>query len=888
MTMAAAPPTVGASWTESQSSTRAGPQGLQMGMSGLSLVNDTPSGRAPSDEPASRNHSFGSISIPSSDQNLSGLRGTPPPPGSPQLQKSLYQINTKVLAKPPGLGVFSVPSPIGKNSTTNNTLSSSPNLTLTPSSSVDGNCELFGGFALQDSSFMTENSAQFDASDGVKSRSPWSDFGHAFGGVGAFESDPDDGLHGLGALRDRAHSSPGPNITGLLSTSPPVRIDLSAHQGDLSPLYSEMDSRQRVLPPDPRRIRATKESTVPRFGSRPPLSGGGSLSQSPYNFDVSYGEITRNSVVGISQDSSGLQRPELNYSASDGSGGYGRHMRSRSSGGIVSDFPVVHQLRGANIESYGHHQHQLIDQSHSHKFGTLPNLINHIQQQQHRNLSHSQHNFFPGQNRHTRSFSHSGALQHTNVFPQETYEGKSLGRSYDGSLLHASFQNADVIYSGDNFSGITHGNGLGRSASAGDKLSQSHGLFQRNSGISQPSSHLTTAMNGAQDQRRNSDTNQGGFSPHGGQQGVQTRQSQYQQRKEDFNHSISQPNLSGQLESTLGGPNLQRRNSDVYQGGMLNYGGQQGMGGRQLQYQQRREDCNKSPRYDGTDPIMATPDEMRLFNMNVASNEGSSAFGHNQSQTHNNASMTGRHNSSGSLTSSPMSADGSQRPHQRSGSFGMSHSHSTGGLPPFQNQSHPGQYGMDDDLSHPLAGEHINDPGDDLGFSNNGISASIVHHSNQLNSYNHGPPVMNMNRHASASMERSPMGMNPYGQADAMQFHGSGGPQSPRPVVYNVKFKRTQRTFIVGPRVHGDLKMGCYVKVEADRGEDLGIVVGKAPVDKFNAPGRTGYRTGMQSQPGMPGDMSLLGAPGAMGPHHDHIQNPRFLEVEPRPQVECH
>lgn len=50
--------------------------------------------------------------------------------------------------------------------------------------------------------------------------------------------------------------------------------------------------------------------------------------------------------------------------------------------------------------------------------------------------------------------------------------------------------------------------------------------------------------------------------------------------------------------------------------------------------------------------------------------------------------------------------------------------------------------------------------------------------------------------------------------------------QAPK-LVYNVKFKRTQRTFEIGPRLNRDLKVGTYVKVEADRGEDLGIVIGK-------------------------------------------------------------
>lgn len=42
--------------------------------------------------------------------------------------------------------------------------------------------------------------------------------------------------------------------------------------------------------------------------------------------------------------------------------------------------------------------------------------------------------------------------------------------------------------------------------------------------------------------------------------------------------------------------------------------------------------------------------------------------------------------------------------------------------------------------------------------------------------------------------------------------------------IYTVKFKRSQRTFILSPRMQHDAKIGCYVKVEADRGEDLGIV----------------------------------------------------------------
>lgn len=61
--------------------------------------------------------------------------------------------------------------------------------------------------------------------------------------------------------------------------------------------------------------------------------------------------------------------------------------------------------------------------------------------------------------------------------------------------------------------------------------------------------------------------------------------------------------------------------------------------------------------------------------------------------------------------------------------------------------------------------------------------------------------------------------------------------------VYIIKFKRSQRNFIAGPRINRDLDIGCYVKVEADRGEDLGIVVGKMTAEKFNqSAGRASFR----------------------------------------------
>mmetsp|Transcript_11912 Transcript_11912/g.27817 ORF Transcript_11912/g.27817 Transcript_11912/m.27817 type:complete len:797 (-) Transcript_11912:823-3213(-) len=104
----------------------------------------------------------------------------------------------------------------------------------------------------------------------------------------------------------------------------------------------------------------------------------------------------------------------------------------------------------------------------------------------------------------------------------------------------------------------------------------------------------------------------------------------------------------------------------------------------------------------------------------------------------------------------------------------------------------------DEDLSHPLAGENIEVPGEDQ-------------------YYNEGMPYQRSQSMGHASS---------YG-ADSRHLPTAGASmQAPR-IVYNVKFKRTQRTFEIGPRLNRHLEVGTYVKVEADRGEDLGIVIGK-------------------------------------------------------------
>lgn len=119
--------------------------------------------------------------------------------------------------------------------------------------------------------------------------------------------------------------------------------------------------------------------------------------------------------------------------------------------------------------------------------------------------------------------------------------------------------------------------------------------------------------------------------------------------------------------------------------------------------------------------------------------------------------------------------------------------------------------------------------------------------------YRHDPLQMAMraDTHFGSSLQHTLDSSNPmpanlpaYGRSYAHHRRLSNGstryqnvgyhPGSELPdVVYQVKFKRFQKSYVLGPRLTGGLGVGTYVKVEADRGEDLGIVVGTTPFDKY-------------------------------------------------------
>jgi hypothetical protein len=61
--------------------------------------------------------------------------------------------------------------------------------------------------------------------------------------------------------------------------------------------------------------------------------------------------------------------------------------------------------------------------------------------------------------------------------------------------------------------------------------------------------------------------------------------------------------------------------------------------------------------------------------------------------------------------------------------------------------------------------------------------------------------------------------------------------------MYQVRFKRAHKTFVLSPSAPRNIQPGMFVKVEADRGEDLGVVLAKISVNEYEEEIPTaGYR----------------------------------------------
>jgi hypothetical protein len=306
---------------------------------------------------------------------------------------------------------------------------------------------IFSLYFSLDNTFTTMNHQTFDTSWTVKDTDSFDR-----------SEDPDDMLFGLGAMRERSHSSPGPVYAN--ASSPPIRIDVNPYQsGDLSPLYHEGD-RTRGYPPDPRRNRPF--ATKPGFhgNSRPPLSG--QLTQQPF-LDNSFGNIT--GFSGSGRMSPGVSDQSFDYARSDMaerlqgrnrsmSGGAEGHDRSRSNDPFRAPDPVFNQ--GGTSSHY-----------------PIPRL---------------QQSVAP---RHIRSFSHSDTVQ--NVPVQDLTESKRRLDQLQNQRVHGDGTQDFVFPNVEHFYHRAIHGSMPRPLTTSEHITarpnHTQGLLQRSISLTQPISY---------------------------------------------------------------------------------------------------------------------------------------------------------------------------------------------------------------------------------------------------------------------------------------------------------------------------------------------------------------------------------------------------------------
>lgn len=244
--------------------------------------------------------------------------------------------------------------------------------------------------------------------------------------------------------------------------------------GDLSPLYTDGE-RIRALPPDPRRTRSYPSNKS--ANARPPLSGQPTQQAFLDNSFSSAGNYGGRSSPGSN---------DVSYEYSPQGGGRSdmadRLQRQRSlTAGSEPHFHDLNPLnRGAHSEQF--HQ-QNID--HTQKFSNLPSLSN-VQRLPPHQIQQS--------NRHIRSYSHSGALQHHSIheMSEERRVVDQHGRVHH-QRLHSD--GADIFSGGDSLYARPmqgHGN-LPRSMSTGDHHSvhsaPTAGILPRSVSMGQAQQH---------------------------------------------------------------------------------------------------------------------------------------------------------------------------------------------------------------------------------------------------------------------------------------------------------------------------------------------------------------------------------------------------------------
>lgn len=640
---------------------------------------------------------------PAINNDHSSLKGSAP--ASPS--NDTHLLTGIVTSRPPGL-TGRLPSPIGKPGHSNTNSASSPLLTLTPNSQ-DGNSD-WGSIGRQ--------SSPYNGSDGpampnlhVPDHRRGSEGPHSNFSSFDMNDGDNDGLLGLQALRDRAHSSPGLGPGEGFPSSPGMRGHFSGRNSFTQQHDPSQDlSRSRERPPLPQPAQGENAS----HGSFPFSS-----TSSNRSVEMNASMESNDSRFGFGA----IARPELRPAATDFDPS---RRRTASSDNFQNPYTLQHQQQSHPQQQQGGYPDPAIAQ----KFGNLPTLGAHIQQQR------------------------------VPVNPPETFMELHRPRHV-------------------------------RSVSQPMAPAQQQQYYQQQPGMQVDPRYM------------------GGSAPHhdGGYKSGGPR-----------NPSMAHPPLASSYDAAYG----QKMPS------MSNLPSQQGYSQQPFPHLQRRDalDFHPSPNtYSGGSVVAASADEIRAFGTPSMISPGQSPM-----QAHYGGHS--RHPSDGGSMYAPSH---SRQPSDGGGSMLSASSplsHSSGVYRVQGGHMHMRQAPGDDDLAHPLSGEHIEIPDE------HGLGGYM------------GPQQMmsgSVNGH-SMSLDQMPM----YHESQHRQ--PAQAPAMPK-VIYCVKFKRTQRNFVLGPRISRDLKIGTYVKVEADRGEDLGIVVGRAAADKYNfpPPGRANLSTAMAPPGGLPG-----------------------------------
>lgn len=817
-----------------ESSPQDNSSGLDSSMSGMSLMNTWKG--TDNRAPAQSMTPLSNGSSPNSDRNrpfppFGGTENTnlvieaPVHPESP-IQRNSFQTRPPVL----GSGI-SLPSPV-RPSNNQFTSAESPILSRTPPSSLEGNLDIFSKpsspffeaappspnieHQVENSRILQhrlsgslpipaqENGRVSSIENNIFLPPKSVDYNEALsnsfsGGIfsrGNFDTnDNEDGLGGLGALRDRAQSSPG-----LFNTS--------QHYGNgsfsSSPLLYSGNSGEQKQPS--MHVRTTSGSRPPRSGAA--ISTGFGTTQDSSSYGSSLGDRSLNQsfqsqgsqrgrdsnfssgdINGNFRNQGGfgsLPRPDMQYLPSDGFDDVGMRGRSTSLGGLPHHFGENRESsKGASRGLYNdpHHLQQPMDQHHQSQLGSSQTPNSYLQQQQ------VQSPFY-----------------HSHIHQQQSQQQGGCSNTFSAS---GNLPNVDYGGSHDDFNhyGRQHGNERQYDMDSEYMYRSQH-----------ESDHVT-------DDPRHTSIPQNGHIQRSVSAGADLTQGGASKMLPQNNHQ-SQPSLSGPLDGNNpyhGAPTFQPR------------------GGQQHPYgSQKREITDiqgRSQRYDDAGvPVMISQEELMVSGMgHDGDHRGSSSFRQERS-SHSplNVHVAGQHG-------------GNIRQYSEHRAQNQNH---TNFMPLHQQRVQS----FDNDLTHPLAGEHIDDPGDDIIGSMN--KKMLENSSKHLNKGRGSPHLGHRSSYSDPSLDHVAPIMHPdshSGPAPVAQYnpaeptHGraasSGSVSSGPRVVYTVKFKRTQRSFIPGPRVTRDLKTGCYVKVEADRGEDLGIIIGKIPAEKFNTAGKSSFRS---------------------------------------------